>query len=704
MTDVVHYDKQDTIAVISVDNPPVNVMSQAVRQQLTDAIKQAEKDNAINAIVLRCDGRTFIAGADIKEFDKPIQDPHLIEVINTLENSGKLTLAAIHGTTLGGGVEIILGCDYRCAAPNTKLGLPEVTLGIIPGANGTQRLPRLVGVETALEMITTGKAVMVDRALETGLIDKIIEADLATGAISYARQLLIERAPKRRVSTLEINKDSFTDGIFDEYRTTLKKRLRNQNAPLCAVDAIQTATQTSFDEGVITEQKLANQCLNSTESAAMRHLFFANRNVEKIPGINKDISTRDIKKVAMIGAGTMGGGIGMNFCNAGIPVVLLDTSQQALDHGLSVIRNNYERSQKKGRLSAQQLEQRMGLITTTLDYNDLADADLVIEAVFEDMQLKREIFSKLDEVCKPGAILATNTSTLDINEIADSISRPQDVIGLHFFSPANVMRLLEIVRCDKTAKDVITTALRMAKTIKKVGVVSGVCYGFIGNRMMEGYGREANMLLLEGARPEDVDRALFDFGMAMGPIAMYDMAGNDVGYNIHHASPELFPDDERYYRITHMAAKMNRLGQKTGAGVYRYEAGSRKPLPDAEMQGLIEAESERLGIKRRNISDEEIVQRCIYPLINEAARILAEGIALRPGDIDIVWTNGYGFPVYRGGPMFYADTIDLTKVYETICKFGNELGNEHGYWTPAPLLKALAESDKSFAEWSDSSS
>ncbi|MFQ5661028.1 MAG: 3-hydroxyacyl-CoA dehydrogenase NAD-binding domain-containing protein [Gammaproteobacteria bacterium] len=698
MSKVVTIEKRDFIAIITIDNPPINAVSLAVRQGLIEACQRADDDRDIKAIILYCAGGTFIAGADIKEFDKPMEDPHLIEVINTLEQTGKLTLVALHGAALGGGVETALGCDYRCAGPTAKLGLPEVTLGLIPGANGTQRLPRLIGVAAALEMITNGKLVDAQQAKEMGLVDEIIEGDLLQGVIAYARRLVNDSAPKRRVSEMSIGNNSYPKDIFEQYRTKPGKRMRNQNAPQAAVDAIEVAAKESFKNGVEFEKEVSDKCVASIESAAMRHLFFASREVAKIPNIPKNIGTREIKKMAMIGAGTMGGGITMNFANVGIPVTLLDITQEALDKGLAGIRKNYEISQKHGRLTGEQVAQRMELFETSLDYDAINDADLVIEAVFEDMELKKNIFKRLDEVCKPGAILASNTSTLDINRIAESTSRPEDIIGLHFFSPANVMRLLEIVRCDKTSDEVIATAMVLAKNIRKVGVLSGVCFGFIGNRMMESYGREANMLLLEGATPQQVDKALYDFGMAMGPFAMYDMAGNDVGYKIHMAQPELFPDDDRYYRISHMAAEMGRLGQKTGAGVYQYKAQSREPVEDIDFQKLIESESKRLGITRCTISDEQIIQRCIYPMINEAARILQEGIAIRPGDIDVVWTNGYGFPVYRGGPLFYADTVGVSKVYDTICRFGDELGDDYGYWTPAPLLEDLAKSDKAFAD------
>ena len=700
MNDVVRSDITDAVAVITIDYPPVNALSHEVRRKLIAAFQDAAADAGVKAILLRGEGRNFIAGADIKEFDKPIEDPHLIEVINVLEAIDKLKVAVLHGTTLGGGVEITLGCDYRCAAPASNIGLPEVTLGIIPGANGTQRLPRLIGVRAALDMVTGGKPVKAEQALELGLIDRIIDGDLAQGALAYTNELVSGSAPLRKVSAMSIDKGSYPDGIFDDYRKELAKRMRNQNAPQAAVDAIQAAAENTFADGVKVEKRIADECVSSTESAALRHLFFASRDVARVPGIPRDIPLREIKKVAMIGAGTMGGGISMNFANVGIPVTLIDATEEALQGGLARVRKNYETSVKRGRMTAEQVEERMALLQPAVDYAAVRDADLIIEAVFEDMDLKKDIFRKLDQQARAGAILASNTSTLDLNEIADSTSRPQDVIGLHFFSPANVMRLLEIVRGAKTADDVLATAIAMAKNIKKVGVVSGVCFGFIGNRMMESYGREANMLLLEGATPQQVDGALYNFGMAMGILSVYDMAGTDIGYKVHKAQPHLFPDDERYYLIIHKLAEMGRLGQKTGKGLYKYEEGSRTPIPDPDMQAMIEAESQRLGITRREIDDEEIIQRCIYPMINEAALILEEGIALRPGDVDIIWTNGYGFPAYRGGPLFYADTVGLDKIYAAICRFRDELGNEFGYWTPAPLLRELAESGKKFADWS----
>ncbi len=697
MSEVVRFERQGEIGVITIDNPPVNALSHAVRSGISEAIAKAGADDAVRAVILICAGRTFIAGADITEFGKPLAPPDLVTVIKEIESLPKPVVAAIHGTALGGGLETALACHYRCAVPSARLGVPEVKLGILPGAGGTQRLPRLIGVKPALDMILSGDPLPASKALELGLIDEMIDGDLLDGAVAYARRLLEENAPLRRIRDMEV-KDPPAPGFFDEYRRAIAARTRGYFAPERCIRAVEGALSLPFDEGLKNERALFVECLNSKESAALRHVFFAERQVARIPDIPKDTRKREIARAAVIGAGTMGGGIAMNFANAGIPVTVLEVNDDALRRGLEVIEGNYARSVSRGRLTRDEMDRRMGLISGTLDDAELGDADIVIEAVFENMALKKEVFAKLDEVCKPGAILATNTSTLDVNEIAAATSRPQDVIGTHFFSPANVMRLLEIVRGEKTARDVVATTLALAKKLRKVGVVVGVCYGFVGNRMLEGYLREAEFLLLEGATPEQVDAALYDFGMPMGPFAMSDLAGIDVGYRVRQERKGQRPEDARVGAIADRLYEIGRYGQKTQAGFYRYEAGDRTPKSDPEVHELIERESARLGIERRQIDAQEIVERCIYPLINEGARILEEGIALRPGDIDIVWIYGYGFPPYRGGPMFHADLVGLQTIYSRILDFAER---DARYWQPAPLLQRLAEAGQSFADYQE---
>ena len=697
MSTVVGYERQGEVGVITVNNPPVNALSHAVRRGISEAVARAGADEAAHAVVLICTGRTFIAGADITEFGKPLAAPDLVTVIAEIENLQKPIVAAIHGSALGGGLETALACHYRCAVPTARLGVPEVTLGILPGAGGTQRLPRLIGVEAALDMIVSGAPVPAPKARELGLIDELIEGDLLAGAVRYAERLIEEKAPLRRIRDMEIA-DLPGPGFFDDYRRAIAAKARGYFAPERCIRAVEGALALPFDEGLKNERALFVECLNSKESMALRHVFFAERQVARIPDVPKDTLKRTIAKAAVIGAGTMGGGIAMTFANAGIPVIVLEVEAAALERGLKVIEGNYARSVDRGRLARDEMDRRMGLISGTFDQADLADADIVIEAVFENLELKKKIFTTLDKVCKPGAILATNTSTLDVNEIAAVTARPQDVIGTHFFSPANVMRLLEIVRGEQTAKEVIATTLALAKKLRKVGVVVGVCYGFVGNRMLEGYLREAEFLLLEGATPEQVDQALYDFGMPMGPFAMSDLAGIDVGYRVRQERKGQGPDDARIGAIADRLFEIGRHGQKTGAGFYKYEAGNRRPLADPQVHDLIEREATRLGIERRDIGAQEITQRCIYPLINEGARILGEGIALRPGDIDIIWIYGYGFPPYRGGPMFYADLIGLDKLYARILAFGERDG---AYWKPAPLLAKLAETGKSFADFQE---
>jgi 3-hydroxyacyl-CoA dehydrogenase len=694
MSDVVSYERKGRIGVITVDSPPVNALSHAVRAGLEQRFAEANADDGAEAIVLICAGRTFHAGADISEFGKKPQPPHLPEVILSIENSPKLTVAAIHGTAFGGGLETAMGCDYRCAVPSAKVGQPEIKLGILPGAGGTQRLPRLAGVPNALQMIVSGDPVKAPKAHEMGVIDEIIEGDLLEGALAYTGRLLDEGTPQRKTRELVVDTASIPEGFFDNFRKKIARKTRGYFAPERNIQAVEASIELPFDEGMKREEELFNDCITNPQAAALQYVFFSEREAAKIPDVPKDTPLRKIERVGILGAGTMGGGISMAFANAGIAVTIVEVDQEPLDKGLGVVKKNYMRSVKSGRFTEEKVEQLLGLITGSLDMNDFADCDLVIEAVFENMALKREIFEKLDGICKQGAILATNTSGLDVDEIAAVTKRPEDVIGLHFFSPANVMRLLEIVRGAKTANDVLATCVKMAKAIRKVGVVSGVCHGFIGNRMLGGYMREADSMILDGATPAQVDKAVFDFGMPMGPFAMSDMAGVDVGYlvrrelGIEIGSKNSAIGDNLY--------DMGRHGQKTSAGFYDYEEGSRVPQPSAKVEAMIKEVAEKFGVEQREFTEEEIVQRCIYPLINEAARILEEGIALRPSDVDMVWINGYGFPPYRGGPMHFADTEGIKKVYDTVVGFREKYGD---HWQPAPLLEQLANEGDTFMGW-----
>jgi len=699
MSEVVHLKTVGRIAVIEIDSPPVNALSLPVRQGIMHALQTAIDDNAVAAIVLACAGRTFIAGADIREFGRPPVAPYLPEVVAALEASPKPVLAAIHGTALGGGFEIALGCHYRVAKSDARVGLPEVKLGLLPGAGGTQRLPRLIGVQAALAMIMSGDPLGAEKAAELGVVDHVIEGDLLSEAIKFAEKLLAENAPLRRLCDKQVDPASLPDHYFDEFRLANARKTRGYFAPERIILALQAAVELDFEQGMKRERELFDACLVSPESIALRHVFFAEREAAKVAGLDRDTPIRNIGSVAMIGTGTMGGGIAMNFANKGIPVHMVDVDAAAIERGMSVVRANYRRGVDKGRISEAQFEALMKLFIPTTDYADLAGVDLVIEAAYENMAVKKEIFKCLDEVCKAGAILASNTSTLNLDEIALATSRPQDVVGMHFFSPANIMRLLEVVRGAATAPDVLATVMQLAKQIGKVGVVSGVCHGFIGNRMLEGYIREAGIMLLEGAQPEKIDRVLYEFGMPMGPIAMGDLAGIDVGARVREERRRngTFPADERFGLVADKLVAMGRCGQKTGAGVYLYKPGSRTPIPDPQVQELIHREAARLGIRQRAISDDEILTRCIYPLINEGARILEEGIAQRASDIDVVWINGYGFPPYRGGPMYYADRVGLKKIYDRICAYRDTLGNEFGYWEPAPLLERLAREGGQFA-------
>ena len=692
MSDLVTLSRDGNVAVITANNPPVNALSQPLRAGLLEAFREACASDA-SAIVLRCAGRTFFAGADISEFGKPPVDPWLPAVLSVVESSDKPVIAAIHGTALGGGLETAMACHYRIADPSARVGLPEVTLGLLPGAGGTQWAPRLAGVEAALELMVSGKPVSAARALELGLVDRLAEGELLASALAFAGELVVTGAAPRRTSDLPVEAGKLPDGYFDAVRAAVARKTRGLPAPQRIIDCLEDAVNLDIASAMERERERFSELMMSPESAGLRHAFFAERQAGKIEDLPKETAKRKIERIGIVGAGTMGGGIAMSFANAGIPVTLLEISQEALDRGLAVVRKNYERSAAKGRFTAEQVEGFMGLIKGTTSYGGLEKADLVIEAVFENPKIKAEVFRTLDDVCKPGAILASNTSYQDIDAIAAVTSRPRDVLGMHFFSPANVMKLLEVVRGEETADDVLATVMALARKIRKVAVLSRVCYGFIGNRMLEGYFREAQMLLLEGASPTQVDGALERFGMAMGPLAVGDLAGLDVGYKARQALPDL-PDHPSYHVIDQLV-EMGRLGQKTGAGVYRYDAATRKRQEDPDVDAIIRAESERLGVEQRTLSDEEIVQRVLYPLINEGARILEEGVAQRAGDIDIVYLYGYGFPAWRGGPMFYGSTVGTGELYARICHFRDSLGRPDD-WQPAPLLERLAKEGKGF--------
>ena len=692
------YELHGSVAVITLDNPPVNGLGYETRKGITEGLARAEDDAQVKAIVITGAGKAFSGGADIREFGSPkaTQEPNLMSVIRTLDNCTKPVVAAIHSVCMGGGLELALGCHYRVAAPGTQVALPEVKLGLVPGAGGTQRLPRVIGVENALNMIVSGEPVKSEvLAAIPGqkLFDKIAEGDLLAAAVAFAGEVA-ERRPLPRVRDLKAEHRE-ADGYFQFARNTVKAMARNFPAPAKCVDCVEASVKRRFDEGLAFEREQFINLMMTPESKALRHAFFAERAASKIPDVPEDTPTREIRKVAVIGAGTMGGGISMNFLNAGIPVTILEMKQEALDRGVAVMRSNYEGQVKKGKLTAEKLEQRMGLLETTLSYDDIRDADLVIEAVFEDIGVKEQVFKKLDEVMKPGAILASNTSTLDLNKIASFTKRPQDVIGMHFFSPANVMKLLEVVRGEKTGKDVLATVMKLAKVIKKTAVVSGVCDGFIGNRMIEQYSRQAGFLLEEGCTPEQVDRAIEKFGFAMGPFRMGDLAGNDIGWYIRKRRYVEKPD-MRYSKTADILCEMGRYGQKTGAGWYDYKPGKRDAIPSPVVNEMIEKHRKELGITPRKISDEEIVGRLVYALVNEGAKILEEGIALRASDIDMVYLTGYGFPLFRGGPMCYADTVGLFNVVQDMRRFARNPHADPSFWTPAPLLKRLADEGKTF--------
>jgi 3-hydroxyacyl-CoA dehydrogenase len=698
------YKVHGDVAVITLMNPPVNGLGLATRQGITNGLTQANADPAVKAIVLTGGGKAFSGGADIKEFGTPkaLQEPNLLSVIRACENSDKPIVAAIHSVAMGGGLELALGCHYRIAAPGTSIALPEVKLGLIPGAGGTQRLPRVIGVEAALNMIVSGEPIKSEMlAMLPGqkLFDAMAKSaeSLPEEALAMARKVAAQHAdgsPKPLVRNLPC-KHPMEDAYFGFARNMVKAMAKNLPAPLKCVDAVEAATKKKFDDGMVVERDIFINLMMTPECRSLRHIFVADRAASKIPDVPEDTPKREIKSIAVIGAGTMGGGISMNFLNAGIPVKMLEMKQDALDRGVATIRKNYEAQVKKGKLKQEKYDERMALLSTTLSYDDIGQADLVIEAVFEEMGVKEAVFKQLDKVMKPGAILASNTSTLDVNKIASFTARPQDVVGMHFFSPANVMKLLEVVRGEKTAKDVLATVMAIGKKIKKTAVVSGVCDGFIGNRMVEQYSRQAGFLIEEGCTPAQVDKAIEKFGFAMGPFRMGDLAGNDIGWAIRKRRYQEKPG-MKYSKTADLLCEMGRYGQKTGAGWYDYQAGKRDAIPSPVVVEMIEKHRAAQGITPRKITDDEIVQRLVFALVNEGAHILEEGIASKASDIDMVYLTGYGFPMWRGGPMLYADTVGLFNVAEAMKRFAKNPYDDANFWQPAPLLARLVADGKTF--------
>jgi 3-hydroxyacyl-CoA dehydrogenase len=681
-------------AVITLDNPPVNALSPALTEELYAGIERAERDTQSKGLILTGSGGKFSGGFDITQFGKPVDTSKksLIDVINLIDKAKKPIIAAIDGIALGGGLEVALACDFRCATPKASVGLPEIKLGIFPGAHGTQRLPRLVGIPAALEVILGGEPVLAKKALELGIIDEIVEGDFLKGAVAFA-QKAIEKQGSRKISQMKAEPNP--DALAQARRRAPSVEMGGLATHL-AIDAIEAASTKSFDEGTKIELKLFAQVVESEQAKARIHLFFAERNLSKIPGLSADAKAKTITSAAVLGAGTMGHGITMNFASAGIPVTMIDTTQDLVNKGFSSIEKNYQLALRKGRLTQEEFDKRVKAVKTATDYSGLDKVDIVVEAVFEDMAIKKEVFKKLGQVCRPDTILASNTSTLDIDEIASVAPNPERVIGTHFFSPANIMKLLEIVRGKKTSHDTIATAMQLAKTIKKIGVLVGNCDGFVGNRMIAGYIREAELLLEEGASAQQIDKAIQKFGFAMGPFAMSDLAGVDVGYRVRKEREKRGPIPFRLSDISIRLFELGRYGQKTGAGYYKYEENSHNPIPDPVLDQIVEDEAKKHGIERKPILDEVIIKRLIYPLINEGAKILQEGIALRASDIDIIYIYGYGFPAFRGGPMFYADTVGLDKIYTDIAALEKERGN---FWKPAPLLEELARSHKKFVDY-----
>jgi len=687
------------LAVITIDNPPVNTITAPLRAALRAALESLNGRQGLRGVLLRCAGSTFCSGADIGEFSGPPREAEYRELFAKFEQLPVPVVVALHGTVLGGGLEMSLACHYRVAAPRTRFGLPEVTLGIIPGGGGTQRLPRLIGVEQTLELVLNARPVDTDTALKYGFIDAVLDGELETAALEYLRTLVRDGKGPRRTCDRQVDAATATPEIIKRYTQLAKKLYPNRQAPYTAIEAIRASLSKPFQQGLEYETQLVNDAKKTVESRGAVHVFFAERETRKIPGLPADAVARPIKRAAIIGSGTMGGGIAICFANAGIPVTVVDINDQALQRGLGVVDKTLESQVKRGRLSAEDKAKRLALITGSLSYDDLRDADVIIEAAVEKMELKKQIFARLDAVAKPGALLATNTSTLDIDELATAVKRPEDVIGMHFFSPANVMPLLEVVRTRSTSGTAIRTAMELAKPLRKTPVLAKVCYGFIGNRMMEGYAREAERMVLEGATPRQVDTALENWGMAMGILAVFDMAGVDVGVNIHKNNAHIYPPDPTYYQADFALVDAGRLGQKNGKGYYRYVPGDRARHDDPEALEILRATARRLGVEQRTHADQEIVERCLYPLLNEGIRILEEGVAVRASDIDVVWTSGYGFPRYRGGPMFYAETIGLRTLYEGILKYQKVFGPMH--WQPANLLRQLVESGQTLAQWQE---
>jgi 3-hydroxyacyl-CoA dehydrogenase len=694
---VVKISKVGSVALLTVNNPPVNTLSIKVREETHAALDEMATWPGIKAAVLLCEGRTFFSGADISEFSGPPQEVAYREMFTRLEQLPVPLVAAMHGTVMGGGVEIALACHYRVAAPGTRFALPEVTLGIIPGAGGTQRMPRLIGVEKTLEMILNARPVDAKTAVEWGFVDALIDGDLKEGALAYAERLIAEGKGPRRTSDRNVDPATCNDEILERMNALAKKLYPNRVAPFTAIKAVQASLELPLKEGLEYETELVNGAKATPESKGAIYAFFAERETRKIPDLPADTTAKPVKAAGVIGAGTMGGGIAICFANAGIPVTVLDASREGLDRGMAGVDRIYASMVKRGRITEEDKAQRLRLITGSLAYEDLKDADVIIEAVFEDVKLKQDVFKKLDAVAKPGAVLGTNTSTLDINDIAKATRRPSDVIGMHFFSPANVMPLLEVIRTHDTAPEIIKTVMELAKPLRKTPVLAKVCYGFIGNRMMEGYAREAGRMTLEGATPREVDTALEKWGMAMGMLAVFDMAGVDVGVKVHQANAERYPPDPTYYQSDFALYEAGRMGQKNGKGYYRYEPGDRTRHDDPEALAILKARAAKLGIEPRKHTEEEILERCLYPLMNEGIRILEEGIAVRASDIDVVWTAGYGFPRYRGGPLYYADTIGLKTLLDGMLKYQKIFGPMH--WQPAKLLVELVDKGMSIADW-----
>jgi 3-hydroxyacyl-CoA dehydrogenase len=690
------YERRGNVAVLQIDNPPVNGLGHSTRRTLSDGLEQALDDSAVKVVVITGTDKVFSGGADIREFNTPaaLAEPNLLQLIEQVERSPKPVIAAINGVCMGGGLELALGCNYRIATPDASMGLPEVKIGLLPGAGGTQRLPRAVGAEKGLRMITSGDPIKADDALASGLVERIVDRSSFDDVLAFAKEVAARAShPKLRDRAVALPAGADATTMFATARAEVTRQARGLPAPLKCVDAVEAAATKPFDAGLGFERGLFIELVQSPESKAMRHAFFAERAAAKIHDVPADTPTRPIRTAAIIGFGTMGGGIAMSFANAGIPVTVYEKEQAALDRGLATCRRNWEATAKKGRMSMEDVDRRIALLQPTLDFSALRGADIVVEAAYEDMIVKQDLFSRLDSTMKRGAILATNTSTLDVDQIAAATSRPQDVIGTHFFSPANVMRLLEVVRGAKTSKEVLATVMQLGKRLRKVAVVSGVCDGFIGNRMLEQYIRQSLFLVDEGASPQQVDSALYKFGMAMGPFTMYDMAGMDVGYAIRQRRYIEKPHIA-YSRIADRVVELGRLGQKTGKGWYRYEPGSRTPIPDPEIEVLIASYRAENEIVPRAIPDEEIVQRCVYALVNEGARILEEGIALRASDIDVVYLTGYGFPVAKGGPMFHAQQVGLDNVVATMKRFAGNPNADPAFWQPAPLLVEAAKSGR----------